>query len=77
MPGFLLPTQFQLISLGCIQFLPLTALGGEWQCNASRRKSGKTYLIVVDQPLDGVADQLKTIRLVFYVAISVALLFAG
>lgn len=38
---------------------------------------GKTYLMVVDHPLDGVANQLKTIRLVFYLAISVALLFAG
>ena len=38
---------------------------------------GKTYLMVVDHPLDGVANQLKTIRLVFYLAIPVALLFAG
>lgn len=39
--------------------------------------AGKTYLIVVDHPLDVVANQLKTIRLVFYLAISVALIFAG
>jgi heavy metal sensor kinase len=38
---------------------------------------GRTYLMVVDHPLDEVANQLKTIRVVFYLAISVALLFAG
>jgi two-component system OmpR family sensor kinase len=38
---------------------------------------GKTYLIIVSQPLDEVINGLKTIRLIFFLAICAALALAG
>jgi len=42
--GFLLPTQFQLISLGCIQFLPLTGWAASGSATHHGRKSRQDIL---------------------------------